>query len=87
MKVVMVILWPAFLAAGAAEVVFFTVFDHSEFGASRMAAYSAGFLIFWMLATASSTLTWFLQRSAAEVNRCPLVPAERPAGCPKQELP
>jgi len=69
MKVAMVILWPAFLAAGAAEVAFFTVFDPSEFGASRMAAYSAGFLIFWVLAAASSTLTCFLQRGAKEINQ------------------
>lgn len=69
MKVAMVILWPAFLAAGVAEILFFTVFDPSEFGASRMAAYSAGFLIFWMLAAASSTLTCFLQRGANEVNK------------------
>ncbi|MBV9192043.1 MAG: hypothetical protein JO292_13280 [Betaproteobacteria bacterium] len=69
MKVAMIILWPAFLAAGVAEVLFFTVFDPSEFGAGRMAAYSAGFLIFWLLAAASSTLTCFLQRGAEEINK------------------
>ena len=69
MKVAMVILWPAFLAAGVAEILFFTVFDPSEFGAGRMAAYSAGFLIFWGLAAASSTLTCFLQRGTDEINR------------------
>lgn len=69
MKVAMVILWPAFLAAGVAEILFFTVFDPSEFGAGRMAAYSAGFLIFWLLAAASSALTCFLQKGAEEVNR------------------
>jgi hypothetical protein len=71
MKKAMVILWPAFLAAGVAEVVFFTVFDPSEFGATHLAAYSAGFLIFWLLASASSALTCFLQRSPDEVNRYP----------------
>lgn len=69
MKVAMVILWPAFLAAGVAEILFFTVFDPSDFGAGRMAAYSAGFLIFWLLAAASSALTCFLQKGAEEVNR------------------
>ena len=85
MKKAMVILWPAFLAAGVAEILFFTMFDPSEFGAGRMAAYSAGFFLFWLLAAGSSALTCFLQRSAEEVNRCPLVPTERPVGCPKRE--
>ena len=66
MKVAMVILWPAFLAAGVAEVLVFTVFDPAEFGAGRMAAYSAGFLIFWVLAAVSSALTCFLQRDAKD---------------------
>jgi hypothetical protein len=69
MKVAMIILWPAFLAAGIAEVLLFTVLDPSEFGVSRMAAYSAGFLFFWVLAAASSGLTCFLQRDAEDINQ------------------
>ena len=69
MKVAMVILWPAFLAAGVAEIAFFTILDPSEFGVSRMAAYSAGFLFFWVLAAGSSALTCFLQRGAEEINQ------------------
>jgi hypothetical protein len=56
----MLILWPSFLAAGMAEVVFFTVFDPSDFDAGRLAAYSIGFFLFWALAAASSALTCFL---------------------------
>ena len=41
MKKAVVILWPSFLAAGVAEVLFFTLFDPSDLGASRMSAYSA----------------------------------------------
>lgn len=85
MKKAMVILWPAFLAAGAAEVVLFTLVDPSEFDVGRMTAYSLAFFLFWGLAAASSTLTCFLQRSRDEVNRCPLVPTERPVGCPKRD--
>ena len=59
----MLILWPSFLAAGAAEVLFFTVFDPADFDAGRLAAYSIGFFLFWSLAAASSALTCFLQRS------------------------
>ena len=71
MNKAMLILWPSFLAAGVAEVLFFTVFDPLEFGAGRLAAYSAGFFLFWALAAASSALTCFLQRSAGEINRFP----------------
>ena len=85
MKQLMNILWPSFLAAGAAEVVLFTFVDPADFDASRIAVYSIGFFALWSLGAASSALTCFFQRSAAEVNRCPLVPVERPVGCPKRE--
>ena len=85
------ILWPSFIVAGAAEALFFTVFDPQDlsvFGeslnASRTAIYSAGFFMFWAFAATSSALTCFFQRSSAEINRCPLTPEERPAGCPKR---
>jgi hypothetical protein len=86
------VLWPSFIVAGAAEALFFTVFDPYEltlFGeplnASRTTIYSLGFFLFWAFAAASSSLTCFLQRSSAEVNRCPIPdPTQRPAGCPKR---
>ena len=85
------ILWPSFLVAAAAEALFFTVFDPTEltlFGevvnVSRIAAYSIGFFLFWAFAASSSALTCFFQRSAAEINRCPLPADERPVGCPKR---
>jgi hypothetical protein len=86
------VIWPAFLIAGAAEGIFFTIFDPFElhfFGApldvSREAIYAMGFFGFWALGIASSALTVFLERSPWEVNRCPLEPTERPDGCPKRE--
>ena len=55
------VLWPAFVVAGAAEALFFTIFDPHElymFGepveASRTAIYSVGFFAFWLVAAASS---------------------------------
>jgi hypothetical protein len=84
------ILWPAFLVAGIAEGITFSLFDPQdmhffgepvEFG--RTAVYSIGFFLFWAFAAASSALTCFLQRSPFEVNRCPLPASERPADCPK----
>jgi hypothetical protein len=70
------ILWPAFIVAGVAEVLFFTVFDPADLhlfgrpaGVSRLAVYSIGFLLFWLFAAASSALTCYFQRSAADINR------------------
>lgn len=75
MKKAIWILWPSFIVAGVAEVLFFTVFDPADFrlfgplGLSRMAAYSIGFFLFWAFAAASSAFTCFLQRSSHEINR------------------
>ena len=65
---IMWIVWPAFLMAGVAELVFFSIFDPFDlhfFGASlelsREAVYAMGFVGFWALGIASSTLTLFLE--------------------------
>jgi hypothetical protein len=83
---IMWVMWPAFLIAGVAETIFFTVFDPLDlhfFGAplemSRQAIYTVGFFVFWALCIASSALTVFLERSPWEVNRCPLDATDRPA--------
>jgi hypothetical protein len=88
------VLWPSFLVGGIGEILFFTVFDPRElylFGEpstlSRLTVYSVGFFLCWAFAAASSALTCFIQRSAEEVNRCPLTVERRPEGCPKREEP
>ena len=70
------VLWPSFLVAGLAEAVFFTLIDPQElylFGEpvhySLTATYSIGFFGFWLVGAASSLLTLFFQRGAAELNR------------------
>ena len=67
---VMQVVWPAFLMAGVAELVFFSIFDPFElhfFGNpldwSRQAIYALGFFGFWGLGIASSSLTMFLAQS------------------------
>ena len=62
------VIWPAFLVAGVAELIFFSVFDPFDlhfFGAplemSRQAIYTMGFFGFWALGIASSALTIFLE--------------------------
>ena len=60
--------WAAFLTAGVAELVFFSVFDPFElhfFGApldlSRETIYAMGFFGFWGLGVAASVLTLLLE--------------------------
>lgn len=94
------ILWPSFIVGGIGEAIFFSLFDPMELpfsdtllpggqtlGENRLMVYTIGFFIFWAFAAASSALTCFFQRTSAEINRCPLAPAERPPGCPKREEP
>ena len=63
------VLWPSFLVAGIAEVLFFTIINPQElylFGEavdfSPIATYSIGFFAFWLVCAASSLLTIFLQQ-------------------------
>ncbi len=87
------VLWPSFVIGGMAEGVFFTLFDPMElhlFGEpvelGRTAIYSIGFFAFWAVAAASSAMTCFLQKPAADINNfCPLKPPERPPGCPLRD--
>jgi hypothetical protein len=84
------VLWPSFLVAGIAEGLFFTVIDPQELyllgepvHVSRTATYSIGFLGFWAICAASSLLTCFLQRSAAEVNKGVGAEASQEQACGK----
>ncbi len=68
------IIWPAFLMAGVAELVFFSIFDPFElhfFGQpldwSREAIYALGFFGFWGLGVASSALTLYLAQTQPRV--------------------
>ena len=79
------VLWPAFLVAAVAELLFFAIIDPMDvyvFGkpmdAGRLAIYTLGFLFFWVVAAAASVLTVFLQRSPFEVNRDASDTAARP---------
>jgi hypothetical protein len=69
MKRAIWILWPSFLVAGVAEMLFFSAFDPVEWHGSRDAGYTIGFFLFWLLAACSSALTLFLQRGPREINQ------------------
>ena len=69
---VMWIVWPAFLMAGVAELVFFSIFDPFDlhlFGSplemARESVYAMGFFGFWGVGIVSSTFTLFLAHNGA----------------------
>jgi hypothetical protein len=69
------ILWPSFLVAGIAEIVFFTIINPQELyllgqpvNFSILATYSFGFFAFWAICAASSYATCFFQRSGSDIN-------------------
>ena len=75
MKKLIEVLWPSFIVAGIAEIVFFTVVNPQElylFGESvhfsAIATYSIGFFGFWIVCAGSSLMTLFFQRTASEIN-------------------
>jgi len=63
------VLWPSFLTAGLATILFFTAFDPvlivqvSGYGdISRLGGYTIGFFMFWLLTAGSCALTCYFQR-------------------------
>lgn len=67
MKHIIWILWPAFIAAGVAEVLFFTVIDPKQLfllgqpiALDPLTTYSIGFFLFWVLCIGSSLMTYFM---------------------------
>ncbi len=66
---VIAILWPSFLTAGVATILFFTAFDPELImqvsgyaPISRLGGYTVGFFMFWALTSISSVLTCYFQR-------------------------
>lgn len=74
LKALMWILWPSFLAAGAASAAVFALIDPldiSIFGhlqASRQEVYTYGFFLFWLMAAVSSALSLHIAPRHARFN-------------------
>jgi hypothetical protein len=63
------VLWPSFITASMATILFFTVFDPVEMALisgfpeiTRLAGYTIGFFAFWLLTSVSSGLTCYFRR-------------------------
>ena len=66
---IIAVLWPSFLTAGVATILFFTAFDPWELSSdadledsSRLGIYTGGFFLFWLLTATTSLLTVYFQR-------------------------
>ena len=72
LRTIGLIVWPAFVVAGLATLVFFAMIDPLALAAiswpalagSRLTGYSLGFFMFWGVASLASSLTWLLLRPA-----------------------
>lgn len=64
------VLWPSFVAAGLASMVFFAFVDPLQLRAisfpqhaiSRELGYTLGFFMFWVVTAMASAVTWYLSR-------------------------
>lgn len=70
------VLWPSFLTAGVATMLFFTAFDPLEMsacmgyeGVTRLGAYSIGFFLFWLLTSLSCLVSSYFLRPCYRVNQ------------------
>ncbi|MEJ2142730.1 MAG: hypothetical protein P8Y24_10340 [Gammaproteobacteria bacterium] len=66
---IIAVLWPSFLTAGLATILFFTAFDPqllmqvSGYGhISRLGGYTIGFFLFWILTASTCALTCYFQK-------------------------
>ena len=73
---VIAILWPSFLMAGVATVLFFVMVDPVDLGAAmwienvdRLGAYTIGFFMFWLLTSLSSGLTCYFEKPCEKINK------------------
>ena len=85
----MLMAWPAFMAACALELLVFAFADPMDLqwsgqplGLSRQGVYTIAFFLFWAVSLGACALTTLLRLTPEEVNACPFAPGERPEGCP-----
>ena len=74
------VLWPSFLSAGVATILFFTAFDPQLMMAlggfeqiSRLGGYTIGFFLFWLLTASTCALTCYFQRPCNDLSESELV--------------
>ena len=70
------VMWPSFLTASGATIIFFALFDPIELsmiggfpGLTRLGGYTIGFFCFWLLTSISCALTCYFRRPMSHRNR------------------
>jgi hypothetical protein len=70
---VIAILWPSFITAGIATILFTTAFDPEvifvDYDVSRLAVYSITFFVFWLFGAVTAITTCFFLRPCAVINK------------------
>lgn len=70
------VLWPSFITASLATIIFFTLFDPVELAQllgidnfDRLAGYTFGFFAFWLLTSIACALTCYFRRPCHQQNK------------------
>jgi hypothetical protein len=70
---IVAVLWPAFIMAGVATVLFTTAFDPAvifiEYDISRLGCYTITFFLFWAFGTATATATCYFLKPCEAINK------------------
>ncbi len=70
---VVAILWPSFITAGIATVLFTTAFDPAvmliDYDISRVGAYSICFFLFWLFGATTAATTCFFLKPCQAINK------------------
>jgi len=70
---IIAILWPSFIMAGIATVLFTVTFDPAvifvDYDVSRLGLYSICFFLFWLLGAVTATSTCYFLKPCAAINK------------------
>ena len=70
---VVAILWPSFITAGIATVLFTTAFDPAvifiDYDISRMGLYTISFFLFWFFGAITATATCYFLKPCEAINK------------------
>ena len=70
---VVAVLWPAFITAGIATVLFTSAFDPAEifidYDISRMGMYTIGFFLFWSFGAITAASTCYFLKPCEAINK------------------
>jgi len=73
MQRVIAVLWPSFIMAGVATILFTTAFDSSviffDYDISRIGSYSICFFLFWLFGAVTATATCYFLKPCEAMNK------------------